>query len=57
VTPTLTSTMRFTTAVYGIHVRGTAYGMDEIPISLTAVLPTGYPTDADVLAQIAQRVG
>jgi formylmethanofuran dehydrogenase subunit B len=55
--PALTPTVRFTTAVYGIHQRGTAYRMDEIPIPLTAVLPANYPTDAEVLAQIVQRVG
>lgn len=50
----LTATVQFTTAIYGIHVTGTAYRMDEIPIPLRAVLPTHYPTDHDVLQQIGQ---
>jgi formylmethanofuran dehydrogenase subunit B len=45
-------TVRFTTAVYGIHRPGTAYRMDEIPIPLRAFLPTDYPTDAEVLTRI-----
>src|SRR5262249_47518149 len=42
-------TVRFTTAVYGVHRPGTAYRMDEIPIPLRAFLPTEYPSDLDVL--------
>jgi formylmethanofuran dehydrogenase subunit B len=49
-------TVRFTTAVYGIHRPGTAYRMDEVPIPLRAVLPTKYPSDADVLTQLLGRV-
>jgi formylmethanofuran dehydrogenase subunit B len=52
----LTPTIRFTTAVYGIHRPGTAYRMDEIPIPLSAVLPASYPTDAEVLTQLGQRM-
>jgi formylmethanofuran dehydrogenase subunit B len=48
-------TVRFTTAVYGIHQPGVAYRMDEIPIPLRAVLPTTYPTDAEVLTKIRAR--
>src|SRR4029077_8791797 len=32
-------TVRFTTAIYGIHAPGTAYRMDEIPLPLKAFLP------------------
>jgi formylmethanofuran dehydrogenase subunit B len=49
-------TVRFTTAVYGIHQPGVAYRMDEIPIPLRAVLPTTYPTDAEVLSQIREQI-
>lgn len=49
-------TVRFTTAVYGIHRRGTAYRMDEIPIPLKAVLPSHYPSDDEVLAAIQARL-
>jgi formylmethanofuran dehydrogenase subunit B len=58
--PTLGSlvppTVRFTTAVYGIHSRGTAYRMDGIPIPLQSFLPTKYPTDADVLTMIEEQL-
>ena len=49
-------TVRITTAIYGIHAAGTAYRMDEIPIPLKAILPSDYPTDADVLTAIQRHV-
>ena len=49
-------TVRFTTAVYGVHLPGTAYRMDEVPIPLRQVLPSNYPSDADVLNRIQERV-
>jgi formylmethanofuran dehydrogenase subunit B len=49
-------TVRFTTAVYGIHRPGTAYRMDEVPIPLRAVLPSDYPSDAEVLTRIERQV-
>ncbi|MEX0937682.1 MAG: formylmethanofuran dehydrogenase subunit B [Pirellulales bacterium] len=49
----LEATVEFTTAVYGVHASGTAYRMDEVPIPLTAVLETEYPTDEAILTQIA----
>ncbi len=54
--PPLPVTVRFTTAVYGIHRPGTAYRMDEIPIPLRAVLPTDYPDDAEVLHAIEKHL-
>jgi formylmethanofuran dehydrogenase subunit B len=45
-------TIRFTTAVYGIHQPGTAYRMDGIPIPLRAFLPSDYPSDCEVLTMI-----
>jgi formylmethanofuran dehydrogenase subunit B len=48
--------IRFTTAVYGVHRRGTAYRMDGIPIPLRACLATDYPSDSDVLKMIAARI-
>ena len=58
--PTVRSTIvpavRFTTAVYGIHRAGTAYRMDEVPVPLRAVLPAEYPSDAEVLGRIAERL-
>lgn len=49
-------TVRFTTAVYGVHRPGTAYRMDEVPIPLRAFLSSEYPSDAEVLAGIESRV-
>jgi formylmethanofuran dehydrogenase subunit B len=49
-------TVRFTTAIYGIHLPGTAYRMDEVPIPLRAFLPARYPSDADVLNGILRRI-
>lgn len=45
-------TVRFITAVYGVHASGTAYRMDEVPIPLKAFLPTDYATDDEVLQAI-----
>ncbi len=48
-------TIRFTTAVYGIHRPGTAYRMDGVPIPLRSFLHTAYPSDCDVLNMIVDR--
>lgn len=45
-------TIRFTTAVCGIHHAGTAYRMDEVPIPLRAFLPADYPSDREILEAI-----
>ncbi|MCE9607118.1 MAG: formylmethanofuran dehydrogenase subunit B [Planctomycetia bacterium] len=42
-------TVRFTTAVYGIHRSGTAYRMDEVPIPLRGFMPSPLPSDDEVL--------
>jgi formylmethanofuran dehydrogenase subunit B len=49
-------TVRFTTAIYGIHAAGTAYRMDEVPLPLAAFLPSDLPTDAHVLTEIRELV-
>jgi len=49
-------TVRFTTAVYGVHRLGTAYRMDEIPIPLRAFLPSNCASDAEVLEEIMRRL-
>ncbi len=54
--PDIAPTVRFTTAVYGVHHTGTAYRMDGVPIPLRAVLPAAYPTDADILARLEERL-
>jgi len=48
--------IRFTTAVYGVHLPGTVYRMDEVPIPLRKVLTTHYPSDADVLERITESL-
>lgn len=54
-----TPTLRFSTATYGVHLPGTAYRMDDVPIPLRAILPTVFPSDSKVLrtieAAVAQR--
>jgi formylmethanofuran dehydrogenase subunit B len=49
-------TVRITTAIPGVHLSGTAYRMDEIPIPLRTLLPTPYPSDADVLQALLARL-
>lgn len=49
-------TIRFTTAIYGIHRPGTAYRMDEIPIPLIPLLSSNNPSDAEVLHAIHAKV-
>ncbi len=46
----------FTTSTAGIHVEGTVYRMDNIPIHLRKVLPSNYPSDEDVLDRLLTRV-
>ena len=54
--PTVAAAVRFTTAVYGFHRPGVVYRMDEVPIPLRAVLPSDYPSDAEVLDGILRRL-
>lgn len=51
------ATVKFTTAVYGVHRLGTAYRMDEVPVPLRVLLPTDYPGDAEVLNELLTQVG
>lgn len=53
---TFEPTVRFTTAVYGVHLAGTAYRMDEIPIPLRPVLSPRYPSDAEVFNGLADNI-
>lgn len=50
------SDVTFTTSIYGLHARGTAYRMDEVPLQLRDYLPSSYPTDEDVLLKLTQRL-
>lgn len=54
--PPWTPSVRFTTAVYGIHAPGTAYRMDETPIPMRGVMASEYPTDADVLTRLREML-
>lgn len=49
-------TIRFTTAIYGIHRRGMAYRMDEIPIPLRPLLSSNDPSDGEILTRIQQAM-
>lgn len=52
----LPATVQFTTAIYGIHRRGTAYRMDEVPIPLRQVLDSDLPADHDILHRITKQI-
>jgi len=52
----LAPTLRFRTATPGIHLPGTAYRMDGVPIPLRAVLPRRLPSDAEILEEIQRRL-
>jgi formylmethanofuran dehydrogenase subunit B len=54
--PAVPPTVRFTTAVYGVHLPGTAYRMDEVPVPLRAFLPADYPSDGEVLRMIQREL-
>lgn len=48
--------VRFTTAVYGIHRAGTAYRMDEVPIPLRGFLASPLPSDDEVLDAVRTAI-
>lgn len=52
----VSATVRLRTAIPGIHLAGTAYRMDGVPVSLRAVLPARYPSDEQVLGEIRRTV-
>ena len=52
----VTGTVQFSTAVYGIHRSGTAYRMDETPIPLRTVLDSTLPADHEVLDAIIENL-
>ena len=47
----------FTTAAAGVHRAGVAHRLDGVPVPLRAVLESSRPSDEDVLAGGAERVG
>lgn len=48
--------IKFTTAVYGVHLPGTVYRMDEVPIPLRQIMPSDFPSDADILERITDSL-
>ncbi len=46
----------FAVATYGINVGGTAYRMDDVPITLRPAFDSPHPSDYDVLRGIEKRV-
>jgi len=52
----LSPNVAFTTAVYGIHRRGTAYRMDETPIPLRTVLASDLPADHEILNAVMAKL-
>ncbi len=56
VEPVLKPNVRFRVAVPGVHLAGTAYRMDGVPVPVRAVLPTQYPSDQAVLTNILNQI-
>lgn len=48
-------TLRFNTSVYGLHSAGTAYRMDNVPVSLGALRDSDCPTDEYILSELESR--
>lgn len=53
---TRTAGVVFMTATVGIHVEGTVYRMDNVPIRLRRVLKSDRPSDEEVLGRLYARV-
>jgi formylmethanofuran dehydrogenase subunit B len=51
-----TAKVAFTTATYGIHIGGTVYRMDDVPITLRPAFPSSYPSDEEVLKAICNCI-
>ena len=52
----LQTTVKFTTAIYGVHASGTSYRMDEVPIPLRKLVDSPYTTDEQILDQLVARL-
>jgi formylmethanofuran dehydrogenase subunit B len=50
------ATVHFTTAIYGVHQRGTVYRMDEVPIELRTLFESDLPSDEEILGDILQQL-
>ncbi len=51
-----TPTVLLTTAVYGVHARGTVYRMDEVPLPQRQMLPSPYLDDEAILELLGQNI-
>ncbi len=57
--PTVTSSsarVAFTTATYGINVKGTVYRMDNVPLVTRPAFESPFPSDEEVLTAIKNRI-
>jgi len=52
----LVPSVKFVTAVYGIHAEGTVYRMDEVPLPLRRLCDAPYPTDEQVLGDLERAM-
>ena len=52
----LDAEVRIRTAAYGVHAEGTAYRMDNVPLSLKKLLDSNLPTDEQVLSGLLERL-
>jgi len=53
---TRSARVAFTTSTAGIHVEGTVYRMDNIPIHLRKVMDSAHPSDEEVIGRLLARV-
>jgi formylmethanofuran dehydrogenase subunit B len=53
---TRSARIAFTTSTAGIHVEGTVYRMDNIPIHLRKVLDSAHPSDEEIIGRLLARV-
>ncbi|MEM8736715.1 MAG: formylmethanofuran dehydrogenase subunit B, partial [Planctomycetota bacterium] len=52
----LAPAVSFSTAVYGIHARATAYRMDNVPLTLRQLTSSKLPTDEQVLSDLLKQL-
>ncbi len=50
------ATVAIRTAIYGLQTPGTAYRMDDVPLPLRPAIASPYPSDADVLRALLQKL-
>ena len=50
------ATVRFHTAIDGVHRRGTVYRMDEVPVPVRQLVSSSLPSDEEVLRAVTRRI-